>query len=427
MRPRPVLAVLFLVNVLNIYDRQALGALLEPLRHEFHLSDTQLGALPAAFTVLYAVAGLPLGRLADTRSRRRLLAIGVTVWAGLTALGGLAASYTVLFATRLGVGIGEAVCAPTATSWIGDLVPAARRARAMAGFMMAVPVGVMLSFAITGPVAQAHGWRTALALAAVPAVVLVPALLWLPEPVRTAAVSAGQGSAPLALLKVPALWWIAASGAIVNFILYSFSTFVSAFLTRFHGLSVAQAGLWSGIGSGAAGILGAIAAGVYGDRVIGKWQNGRLLLSAAAAALAAPLALAGILAPAGRAALAIPLFMLAYGLWQMYYGLVYSAIHDIVAPGLRGTAMAAYLMVMYLCGGSFGPLVTGRLSDHFARQAAGPFPVTEAAKAAGLHQAMYIIPVLSLALAAVLWAASQAERASGRAGFVPQLSGDPPR
>jgi MFS family permease len=410
MRSRSALSLLFLVNVLNIYDRQALGALLEPLRHEFHLSDTQLGALPAVFTVIYAVAGLPLGRLADTWSRRKLLAIGVAVWAGLTALGGLAGSYAVLFATRLGVGIGEAVCAPAATSWIGDLVPAARRARAMAGFMMAVPVGVMLSFAITGPVAQAHGWRVALALAAAPAFVLVPALLWLPEPVRFAAAEAGRGSAPFSLLRMPALWWIAASGAIVNFILYSFSTFVSAFLTRFHGLSVGQAGLWSGIGSGAAGILGAIAAGVYGDRVIGIGQNGRVRLAAAAAALAAPLALAGILVPAGRAAVAIPLFMLAYGLWQMYYGLVYSAIHDIVSPSLRGTAMAAYLMVMYLCGGSFGPLVTGRLSDHFARVAAGGLPVTEAAKAVGLHQAMYIIPILSVTLAAVLWAASRAAR-----------------
>jgi len=404
----PALTLLFLVNVLNIYDRQALGALLEPLRHQFHLSDTQLGALPAAFTVIYAVAGLPLGRLADTWSRKRLLAIGVGVWAGLTALGGLATSYAMLFVTRLGVGIGESVCAPAATSWIGDLVPAARRTRAMAGFMMAVPVGVMLSFAISGPVAQAHGWRPALAFAAAPALLLVPALLLLPEPKRVAALDSSPGSAPLSLLRIPALWWIAASGAIVNFVLYSFSTFVSAFLTRFHGLSVAQAGLWSGLGSGAAGILGAIAAGLLGDSALGTRRNGRVRIAAAAALLAAPLALAGIRVPAGQVVVAVPLFMLAYGLWQMYYGLVYSAIHDLVSPALRGTAMAAYLMVMYLCGGAFGPLVTGRLSDFFARQAAAGNPINEAAKAAGLHQAMYIIPVLSALLAIVLWTASHA-------------------
>ena len=187
----PALAVLFLVNVLNFYDRQTLAAILEPLRHEFSLSDTQLGGLFTLFTVVFALAGLPLGRLADTRSRRGLLAGGIAVWTGLTGAAGLATSYAVLLATRLGVGIGEAVCTPAATSWIGDLVPASHRARAMAGFMMAVPVGIMLSSAISGPVAQAHGWRMAMMLAAVPGLVLIPAVLWLREPARPAGAVAG--------------------------------------------------------------------------------------------------------------------------------------------------------------------------------------------------------------------------------------------
>src|SRR5580658_8788186 len=147
------LVILFLINVLNFYDRLTLGAITEPLNREFHLSDTQIGALSTGFTVIYCLAGLPLGRLADTSSRKRLLAVGITVWAGLTGLGGLATSYAMLLATRLGVGI-------------GDAVPPQRRTRALAVFMMAVPLGLMLSFSIAGPVAQAHGWRTALALAA---------------------------------------------------------------------------------------------------------------------------------------------------------------------------------------------------------------------------------------------------------------------
>ena len=212
-------------------------------------------------------------------SRKRLLAIGVSVWAALTALGGLASSYGMLLATRLGVGIGEATCAPAATSWIGDLVPAGRRARAMAMFMMAVPVGGFLSFAVGGPVAQAWGWRMALVLAAVPAVALVPALLALAEPARwgmlqlaNARLRAGAFPAskapsseprqdssepshdrsgqsrdregavlpepatppasslsPWLLARIPAFWWIAASGAIVNFMLYSFSLFCRHF------------------------------------------------------------------------------------------------------------------------------------------------------------------------------------------------------
>jgi MFS family permease len=102
--------------------------------------------------------------------------------------------------------------------------------------------------------------------------------------------------------------------------------------------------------------------------------------------------------------------MPAYGLLQMYYGLVYAAINDIVEPGLRGTAMAGYLLVTYLGGAAFGPLLTGMLSDRFARQAAGVAAIGEAAKAAGLHQAMYVVPALALALAAVLWAGARAER-----------------
>ena len=413
----PALAVLFFVNVLNYYDRQALAALAEPLRHQFALSDTQLGGLSTVFILLYAVAGLPLGRLADTGSRRKLLAVGVAVWAGLTGLGGLATSYVLLAASRLGVGIGEAACAPAANSWIGDLVPAARRARAMAGFMMAVPLGVMLSAAITGPVAQAHGWRIALAVAAAPGLLLVPALLWLQEPARGAASSPEEdervlahvsGSRPFDLLRIPALRWICASGAILNFALYSFSSFLPAMLTRYHGLSVARAGVWSGVGSGAAGVLGALAAGLWGDRAIRRHANGRLLLAAGASFAAAPLAAIAIHVPAGSAVGALALLMPAYGLLQMYYGLVYAAINDIVPASLRGSAMALYLMVTYIGGAAFGPLLTGMLSDRLARNAAGAAAVSEAAKAIGLHQAMYVVPALALVLAAVLWRGARA-------------------
>jgi predicted MFS family arabinose efflux permease len=276
--------------------------------------------------------------------------------------------------------------------------------------MMAVPVGVMLSSAVTGPAAQTWGWRAALALAAAPAVLLAPALLWLREPEREPAGRADHRASPLALLRIPALAWIAASGAILNFALYSFSSFLPAFLKRYHGLSVAQAGLWTGIGSGAAGVAGAVLAGLWGDRVIARWTNGRLLLAAAAALLAAPLAWLAIALPAGESAAALALLMPAYGLLQMYYGLVYAAINDVVAPGLRGTAMAVYLLVTYLGGAAFGPLVTGMLSDRLARLASGGAALTEAARATGLHRAMYLIPAMALVLAAVLWGGARSAR-----------------
>jgi predicted MFS family arabinose efflux permease len=328
-------------------------------------------------------------------SRRRLLAGGIAVWTGLTALAGRASSYAMLLGTRLGVGIGEAVCTPAATSWIGDLVPPERRARAMAIFMMAVPVGGMLSFAIGGPVAQAHGWRAALTLAAIPGLVLVPAVLWLREPDRTVTAAEDQRR----VILPPTFWWIAASGAVVNFALYSFSTFLPAFLTRYHGMSVARAGVWSGIGTGVSGILGASIAATAGDRV-----RNRLWLAAAASLVAVGPIFAAIRMPAGSAAAAVWLAMTGYGLLQMYYGLVYAAIQDIVRPENRGRAMAAYFVVTYLGGASWGPLATGRLSDFLAhRSGLGG----EAARAIGLHHAMYVVPALAVVLAAVLWIAGR--------------------
>ena len=135
-----------------------------------------------------------------------------------------------------------------------------------------------------------------------------------------------------------------------------------------------------------------------------------MLVAALLALVTAPMALFGILQPAGSLALAIPLIMLAYGGCNTYYGFVYSSIQDIVAPAQRATTMAIYFMAMYLMGASFGPLLTGRLSDWRARvaaDAAGSITVTEQFKAIGLQEAMLILPILAVGLASVLWAASR--------------------
>jgi MFS family permease len=118
-------------------------------------------------------------------------------------------------------------------------------------------------------------------------------------------------------------------------------------------------------------VLGAVLAGVWGDRAMAHHSNGRLLLAAGAAALAAPLALAAIALPPDTAAWALVLIMPAYGLLQMYYGLVYAALNDVVEPALRGTAMAFYLMVTYLGGAAFGPLATGHPCSRAAGTPAG--------------------------------------------------------
>jgi MFS family permease len=402
------LAVLVAVNVLNFYDRNVIGALTEPIRKEFGLSDSQVGLIGSAFIWLYAIVGLPLGRAADSWSRKKLLACGMLVWAALTGMAAMAANYTMLLFSRLGFAVGEAVVAPAATSWIGDLFPSTERSRPLALFMLGVPVGGALTYFFSGPVAQAYGWRAAMVLAAAPAVILIPFLLSLAEPVRGAAEAHREvmaRSSMAAILKIPTMWWIILSGALLNFNMYAIGTFLPAFLSRIHGLTLARSGIATGVVFAVGGVAGGLLAGRLGDRVIRKRENGRLLVAAVLTGLGAPAAFLGV--GAGSVYVAIALITFSYGTLNTYYGLVYSAIQDIVAPAMRGTAMAVYFLAMYLCGASFGPLLTGKLSDLMARRAAGGARITEAFKAIGLQQAMYVIPLMTILLALVLYCGSR--------------------
>jgi len=366
------LLVLVAVNVLNFYDRHVAGAVVEPIRKEFVLSDTQIGLINTAFTVLYGFVGLPLGWLADRMSRKKLLAMGVVIWAALTASARWVFSYPFLVATRLGVGVGEATCAPTATSWIGDLFPAERRAKPLALFMLGVPVGGALSFFFSGLIAHKYGWRAAMILAAAPALLLVPLLLMLREPRRGASehhMSLPAGSV-WEVLRIPTFWWIAISGALVNFNLYVVGTFWTAFFQRIHHMNVAEAGITMGVLYTIGGVFGGMIAGAWGDRIARRRANGRMLIAAVAALVSAPCAYFGIRQQYGALALALPLLTASYGLLNMYYGCVYAAIQDIVPPTLRATSMAIYFWVMYLVGASWSTVIIGKLSDRWARHAA---------------------------------------------------------
>jgi predicted MFS family arabinose efflux permease len=354
--------VLSAINLLNFYDRLVPGALVEPMRREFRLSDTQIGLLGSIFIWVYAIIGVPLGRIADVWSRKKLLAAGLTVWSLLTAAAVFASSFSFLLFTRMGVGVGEAVCAPAGTSWLGDLFPANRRSRVLALFMLGVPVGSALSYFFSGPIAQAWGWRRAMVVAAVPAVLLLPALLFLSEPKRGAS-EAHPATAPVSLwavLKIPTLWWIILSGAFLNFNMYALGTFMPAFLSRVHGYTLSKSGIATGVVYLAGGLCGGLLGGHLGDRVTSAGSNARLSRVALISLLSVPVAFFGIIQPAGSTRIALVCFAITYAALNSYYGCVYSSIQDIVAPDQRGFTMSVYFMAMYLCGASFGPLLTGK-------------------------------------------------------------------
>lgn len=414
------LVVLFAINTMNFFDRQILGAIGEPIRREWQLSDSDLGLLNTAFTLLYAFVGVPLGRLTDKTLRTRILAAGVFVWSLLTVAQGLSQSFRQLFVLRLGVGVGEATCAPAATSLIGDLFPATMRAKALSIFMMGLPVGIALSYAVSGSIAGAYGWRAAFWVAGIPGLICAVGALAMREPRRGATETHNiggmkrAGSPYLLVLSIPTMWWLIASGALHNFNMYAIGGFLSPYLMRYHGLSIQDAGLVSMVVFGLSGIPGLLLGGIIGDRVMKKRPNGRLVVGAVFILASIPLVFLALEQPAGSAAGFMALMGLGCAVMYAYYSTVYSTIQDIIEPSLRGTAMAIYFFAMYVLGASLGPYGIGLISDKSTQNAAAQAGVTvftqqalEPFRGQGLHTAMYVIPVLGVLLALVLFAGSR--------------------
>ena len=418
MGAKYALFLLFAINLLNFFDRQLLGALGEPIRRQFQLNDTALGTLGTVFTIIYAFVGLPLGALSDRWHRNRLIAIGTAFWSLLTAATGFAQNYAQIFIARLGVGVGEATCAPAGQSLIGDLFPPNQRAKAMGVFMLGLPAGIFLAYISAGAIATKFGWRAAFWFACIPGIILALMALRIPEPVRggldpgrvVTTAKAGGKKAFLTVLGLPTMWWIIMSGIFHNFNMYAINSFNSPFLQRFHGMSLLNASFTSSISVGAVGAIGLLVGGWLADKMSAKRRNGRLVLSSAAMTIAAPCIFLAINQPKGSITAYIIFMSVGTITMFVYYATVYAAIQDVIEPRLRGTAVALYFCFMYILGASMGPYATGRLSDYFAHKAmvdAGASNMTEVFRAVGLHNAMYVIPVLALAAAVVLFAASR--------------------
>jgi MFS family permease len=419
-----ILFLLFLANLFNFYDRTIPAIIIEPLRLEWHLSDFQIGIIGTAFTLVYAIAGLPLGRLADTGSRRKLMGWGLATWSGLTAVNGLVGSFWGFLLVRMGIGIGEASYAPAANSLIGDLFPAHRRARAMGVFMLGLPLGLLLAFFTTGAMVKAFdSWRAPFFIAAVPGLLLAIFMFFIREPKRGAAesvrISQEKIHKPIRrVLAIPTFGWLVLAGLSFNFATYACNSFMVPMLQRYFLLPLQQAAVATGLIVGVTGLVGLTVGGWIADKVHQRYASGRLIF--AALSLVVSTLTTGYALYAGRIEISVFIAVFSVG-WLFsynFYTCVYTAIQDVVEPRLRATAMAVFFAGLYLLGGGLGPVVVGLLSDHFSKAAmasAGVEQMTEVFKADGLHDAMLLIPVaLFLTLLFLLQASRSFARDAAR-------------
>ncbi len=368
------LGLLFLVYTSNFIDRTILSVLQQPIKEELKLSDAQLGLLGGfAFALLYSTLGIPIARLAESRSRKTIITASVVIWSVMTAFCGLARSYGALFLFRVGVGVGEAGASPPAHSLIADYFPPKRRATALSIYSLGIPIGVLVGSVLGGVIAQRYGWRPAFAVVGLPGLVLaLLTQITLREPARghseggeaAGTVTPSFGAVVARLWSRPAFLHVAAGASLTSFASYGIGAFTAPYFIRTFHLSLTQAGLVLGLISGVAAAVGTLGGGLVTDRAARRDVRWYVWTPAIGLAIAAPLYMAGYLAPSWPLAVAILIFPPVFQ--YSYLGPSFGVMHNMVPPRMRATATALLFLAINFIGLGFGPTLVGLASDLFA-------------------------------------------------------------
>ena len=388
-------------------DRLVLNLLVDPIRSDLVLSETQFSLLQGiSFTAVNSIAALPLGLLADRVSRRNILIFGIGVWSGATALGGLSSSFGEFVAARIFVGMGEAALWPVAVSLIADVLPPHQRGRAIGMVLLGQILGGGASLILTGLVmrlaptgvfdfvpylGRLAPWRLVMVLWGGLGLVAILMLLSGREPVRRDRAIDGRDPTGFSTflkhvrreraLIVP----IYIGACFMGIGTYALAAWApSFFIRRFH-VSPGEIGPILGLLNIVAGIVGTTVAGVFCDRAEARGQQRRKLTLIVCALLACLPVTALVLAPTLGVAIDIQAVSL---LFFPIAGTVNTIIlQDQVPSAMRGKAMALLGLASSLVGGTLGPTLVAMTTQYIYRSD----------QAVGYSLATVLIPALLIA------------------------------
>lgn len=379
-RDSPWLALILLTGVATVgfIDRIVLNVLVEPIKTEFGLSDTQMGLLTGlAFAVLNVTLGIFVARVAERRSRITLIAFGTFAWSIATALCGMVSNWIHLVLARVGVGVGEAVGLPANQSVVADYFPANKRATAMSVLLLAPPIGAFLGSAGGSWIAQDHGWRMAFLAAAVPGIVLsVLVFLFIAEPPRGRHDTGDTETVPSTMDVVRRFWRLKAARHLVigstlaSLVGYGLNAFFAALMMRRFNLSLVEAGLYAGLLASAPATISVLAGGWLTDRFGPAHPAAYGLIPGICLLITFPLYAFAI-----TLTQLVPLLVLVTiaALFQYaYLGCTYGTLQNMMHTRMRATASALLNALYSMVGAGLGPLVVGGLSDNFAGNGIDP-------------------------------------------------------
>ncbi|CAN7607533.1 MFS transporter [Phenylobacterium sp. LjRoot219] len=378
------------VMIFNNLDRFLPAILAEPMKRELGLSDTFLGVLNGVgFLVIYAVAGIPIAKLADRGRFGTVISASLAGWSLMTLLGGFVTTAWQLAATRAGVALGEAGSSPAAHAYISRNFRPERRASALAVLTLGAPLGGMAGMIAGGMVGELIGWRYTFMLMGAIGLVLAPIVLLAigrgqPLPKR----EAEQETASLrGILRKPSVLALCAASGFISFGGYASGAFSPAFLMRVHGMSVGTVGLHLGLLNGALGMTTMLGVGWLGGRLVRLDPRWPLALLTVLTLFSVPFGIAAYLfAQGGAALLCVALSNLVS---TAYLALTVACLHSLVPVAVRARSSAILLFWTAMMGG-LGPLFAGMISD----------ALTPTLGPEALGRALLIVPV-GLVLAAL--------------------------
>jgi MFS family permease len=396
---RYALGLLMAVGLFNYVDRLCMSILSVPIRRELDLTDTQLGVLTGlAFSLVYTLTAVPIARLADRGSRKRVIAACLALWSLMTAGCGLATGFAMLAVLRMGVALGEAGCVPATQALLSDYFPRQERARAIATWQLVFPVGTLVGFAASGWLNEAIGWRQAFLVLGGVGLALAPVVvLTLREPSRgaadgssagenrhsgachpidnepgsaaalTAASTAAGASLPAAFRALWALRsyrYLTIGGAFIAWPLNAALYWNGQFYARVFGFSLGELAMYLALLSGGAGAVGLYGGGWLADRLGREDPRWQLRVPAIAGMAVVPCMLAQYFATDGRVSLALG--VLPVILLNAFLAPQAAGAQSLASPNLRAQASATIVLISGTVGTAIGPFATGYLSDLIA-------------------------------------------------------------
>ena len=390
-----ILIFLLVLNILNMVDRTLITSFGTSIIADLNLSDSQFGLLTGpVFVFFYSIMGLFMGALADRVHRPRLIAAGLVLWSVLTALSGLAKNFMQIGMSRLFIGVGESVMAPSAISMIADLYPKAKRGTATGIYYLGVPLGAGGSFIVAGVLGPMIGWRNCFFVLGAVGLILALGLLFLKDPKRGAMEEQGTSveEAPQAGLmtgnwrrvvsevvttvkSTPALAWTML-GAVFLHLPLGAGQFAIVWLERERGFDVGEISATYGLIYIIFGTAGTFLGGMLSDWYQSRYKGGRVRFLAYLMLCMTPLLISFRFVSPSSSLFYIGM---AAGMFSVssFYGPAFSTVQDLTPVRLRGVMTGLLLVACNLLGLGIGALMTGVLSDVFS--ANGVFePLTKA-------------------------------------------------